>query len=306
MNGIITDYAEGRAFRKGPVDLFSEGACLARGQISYTDANQNIGAIDLEIVEENNYYPFGLEHKGYNTAINGNPHKYMFGGKELQDEIVGSSSFEVYDFGARNYDPALGRWMVLDPLAEKMRRHSPYNYAFNNPIFFIDPDGMMPEKGDPIKWLKAVYKATTIKEVSVGLSGRLKGNLKAEGGRSDILKVQGSVNAFKLTYDLENDSSSFSGRNAQFGFVMDDKGLEVEIAMAKTEKMELDEAGNGKAGSSFLSGEIKLHDGESEHTAEGSIFGKKGGEEKGYVVDGSIKSEKKIRMEFMIIHLDLF
>jgi len=87
----------------------------------------------LEIKEENNYYPFGLEHKGYNVNINGRHHKYMFGGKEQQDEL----GLNWYDITARNYDPALGRWMNLDPLAEKMRRHSPYNYAFDNPIFLL-------------------------------------------------------------------------------------------------------------------------------------------------------------------------
>src|SRR5690606_11195506 len=63
---------------------------------------------------------------------------YKFGGKEYQNEF----DVNMYDFGARNYDPALGRWMNMDPYMELMRKQSSYNYAFNNPIYFADYGGI--------------------------------------------------------------------------------------------------------------------------------------------------------------------
>jgi len=122
---------------------------LGNVRLSYADTAPVDGSISLsEIIEENNYYPFGLKHSGYNANVTSTNQalKYKYNGKELQDEL----GLNMYDYSARNYDSALGRWMNIDPLAEQSRRFSPYAYALNNPVYFIDPDGMRARKSEVV------------------------------------------------------------------------------------------------------------------------------------------------------------
>jgi RHS repeat-associated protein len=149
-----TDYLSGYQYRNSQLQFFptaegyfkqNQGAGVGTGSyvFNYTDhlGNVRVSYIVtnnvLNILEENNYYPFGMKHSPYNESLP-TSYKYKYNGKELQDEL----GLNWYDYGWRNYDPALGRWMNIDPLAETSRRFSPYVYALNNPIYFIDVDGM--------------------------------------------------------------------------------------------------------------------------------------------------------------------
>ena len=80
------------------------------------------------------YYPFGLAHGHENLNLN----RYLFSGKELQDQSLGGKLLGLYDFGSRFYDPTLGRWFNVDP---KLEFVSPYGYCANNPVLYIDPNG---------------------------------------------------------------------------------------------------------------------------------------------------------------------
>ena len=160
---ITTEYAGNYVYEGGVLQFFStsEGYVEPKGlgweyvfqykdhlgniRLSYADSNGD-GVISPfggtqggEIREENNYYPFGLKHKGYNNIVNGVENPYKYNNKELEEDL----QLGWYDYGARRYDPAIARWTTLDPLADLYESWSPYSYTLNNPIRYVDPDGMM-------------------------------------------------------------------------------------------------------------------------------------------------------------------
>ncbi|WP_020529773.1 DUF6443 domain-containing protein [Flexithrix dorotheae] len=107
------------------------------------------------IVQENHYYPFGLNMAGIEKK--GNPdHLFQYNGKEKQEEF----GLNWSDYGFRMYDQAIARFTTLDPLAEDYSFQSPFVYAANNPIRYTDFMGMGPDD--------KVYENETISTYSVG------------------------------------------------------------------------------------------------------------------------------------------
>jgi RHS repeat-associated protein len=121
---------------------------LGNTRVVFTDANGN-GTIEnntTEIPQYADYYPFGMLHSRSTSLTDDN--RRLYNGKELQSETFNLDAnagdetlFDWYDYGARFYDPQIGRWHSVDPSSEKYNSMSPYNYGFNSPINVIDPDG---------------------------------------------------------------------------------------------------------------------------------------------------------------------
>ncbi|MBO8131425.1 MAG: DNRLRE domain-containing protein [Candidatus Marinimicrobia bacterium] len=106
-------------------------ATIKGGNIYYVCQDQVMNSRAIvddvgSVVQERSYYPYGEKR-----AASGNISKYQYSGKEEDPN-------GLYYFGARYYDPSIGRWLTCDPAGQF---HSPYSYCGNNPLVFVDPDG---------------------------------------------------------------------------------------------------------------------------------------------------------------------
>jgi RHS repeat-associated protein len=177
------------------------------------------------VVEQKDYYAFGMENPALSTQAikqSYNPNRYKYNGKELQSkEFLDGTGLEDYDYGARMYDPQLGRWMRPDPLADKFRKWSTYNYSDDNPIRFIDPDGM--EVDDPNG--KKV-KITTNKDGSLKFTRNATADIrkianalnKTDAGRAQLKSVISSSVHVKINISNETEISKINNKMSyQYG-----------------------------------------------------------------------------------------
>ncbi|OYQ46791.1 RHS repeat domain-containing protein [Flavobacterium aurantiibacter] len=199
---------------------------LGNVRLSYTQDRNTV-----KTLEENHYYPFGLKHENYASERferirepNGHLYviqpterrewQYKYNGKEWQDEL----GLNFYDYGARMYDPAIGRWPCIDPQAELLERSSPYVYALNSPLIYVDKDGELPilingkttsdsERADLSYWTAAIVN--TIKNSGIANPGGEVHYVDGNRGHSWSSKSGG--------YATKDDNALPASRRAQGG-----------------------------------------------------------------------------------------
>ena len=166
------------------------------------------------VVQRDDYYPFGLTFNSY-QRVTAKENNYLYNGKEKITDL----DLNWMDYGSRMYMPDLGRWGVVDPKAESYEAASPYSYAFNNPIRFVDLQGE-----DPGDVVVVFAGADLFSNKGLGSTPQLVSAIN----REYINKNGGSAKAFYSTYWKEEVYQGYAGTSV--GYVRDgdlDKATQV-------------------------------------------------------------------------------
>lgn len=177
------------------------------------------GSFEPEIISAETYYPFGMAMPGRRN--NNDQYRFGFNGKENDNEVKGTGN--SIDFGDRMQDPRLGRWLSIDAKAAKYPNISPYVFAANNPIYYLDPDG-----NDVEVYVTATKVGTT--KINLYSAGEIKkdASLKNKTAIVAVYEVQvknesGSSATFYFTRTGYRGKSDGSKEDVTFD-VRDDKG----------------------------------------------------------------------------------
>ncbi|AEE51476.1 RHS repeat domain-containing protein [Haliscomenobacter hydrossis] len=182
---------------------------LGNTRLAFTDRNAN-GIVDItgtastsDVLQENHYYPFGLAFEGpwlqNDAGVRDN--KYQYSQKELNDDF----GLGWLDFGARWYDASIGKWGAVDPLSEDAPAWTPYRYAFNNPLIYVDPDGLFEDEN-------AARKYAEENDIKLRPKSFI-GMLFTSGKRSQIVKNADGT----FSIDNRSENSSISDLGGELG-----------------------------------------------------------------------------------------
>jgi len=192
------------------------------------------------------YYPFGMEMEGpWELSVSAPENKYTYGGKVMQSDF----GLDLLDFHNRFMDPAIGRFISVDKLAEHPNQidKSVYAYAWNNPILLNDPDGNCPEC-PKVWWDNFSY---TVKKISNGVGNALGNVANAVGNAVKNVFAEGTPDSDDF-HDLESSrngsgittlSNTDSNANGTLPLESADEGSTVILEENEIGMMILGEAG---------------------------------------------------------------
>lgn len=103
------------------------------------NATVGVTGYSADVKSATDYYPFGMEMVG--RSFSSGDYRYGFNGKEKDSEGLGGGG-ATYDYGFRIYNPAIGKFLSVDPLRGSYPWYTPYQFAGNSPIKYIDLDGL--------------------------------------------------------------------------------------------------------------------------------------------------------------------
>ena len=258
INGATTttDYAGNMIYENGTLKrILVDGGYNENGEYyfylkDHLGNNRVVSKQDGTVVETNDYYPYGMTF-AESTATNAQPYKYN--GKELDTK----GGLNLYDYGARHYDPVLGRFMTMDPMVEKYYSWSPYAYCLNNPLKYIDPNGKAsqyppgggtrvhmgftnwsPEKAARVGAIAQSTNASG-KQAFAGSSVTLSGSVKTLGGGFSLGSVGtkaevgiGNLSVSTGGTELTTTASLFKG---EFSATVGSAALKTEATLGEAE-----------------------------------------------------------------------